>query len=86
MYQVVFTKRAEKDFDRLEREIQERVVRVLERINFNPRKYSRKLIGTDFHRVRVGKYKIIIFIDDGENRIAVLRIAHRSQIYEDFGY
>lgn len=79
--EIEFTKSALHDLKSLPKNIQKRVISVLFRIRNNPRKYSKKLVGTEFYRIRVGDYRIIIQIDD---KIYVLRIAHRKNIYKFF--
>jgi len=79
--EIEFTKSALKDLKSLPRDIQERVIGVLLRIRSNPYRYSKKLAGTDFYKVRVGDYRIINWISD---KIYVLKIAHRKKIYRYF--
>jgi len=41
-----------------------------------------KLSGTvNEWRIRIGDYRIIYEIDDEEQRVTILRIAHRRQVY-----
>ncbi|NYZ77481.1 type II toxin-antitoxin system RelE/ParE family toxin [Candidatus Micrarchaeota archaeon] len=81
MYELIFIKSAEADFDSLDRALQNRVVEVLERIKINPRRYLKKLVGTDYYRLRVGDYRVIIHIDEPKKRLVILRIGHRKNVY-----
>jgi mRNA interferase RelE/StbE len=40
-----------------------------------------KLAGQDDHRIRVGDYRIVYSIDDGDRLVLVARIAHRRDVY-----
>lgn len=82
MYETVFTKKGEKDFDSLTDDLKERVAHVLERISIDPYKYIRKLKGGKLFRTRVGDYRIIIDIDENKKKIVVLRIGHRKNVYD----
>jgi mRNA interferase RelE/StbE len=43
----------------------------------------RKLAGTsDRYRIRVGDYRIIYRVDDGQVTVLVLLIGHRSKVYD----
>ena len=42
---------------------------------------SLKLVGQDNHRIRVGVYRVIYFIDSTNQQIKILRISHRKEIY-----
>ncbi len=82
MCKVVFTKRALKDLENIDRETQNRIAIKLKEHAKDPQKYARKLINPDIggYRFRIGDYRVIFDIDD-EN-IVILRIGHRRSIYK----
>ena len=81
MYEIIISKKAHQEFKRLPKGIKERVVAVLERIKMNPYRFARKLAGNPAYRVRVGKHRIILDINENKKRLEVLRIGHRERIY-----
>ena len=77
--EIEFTKSAFRDFKKLPKEIQKRVIGILERIKINPWRYVKKLSGyEDLYRVRIGDYRMILKINQ---KIFVLKIAHRKNVY-----
>lgn len=64
------------------------VARILERINSlaeNPRAEGCiKLSGNSYYRVRQGLYRIVYDIQDEQLVILVIKIAHRSSVYDSF--
>jgi mRNA interferase RelE/StbE len=40
-----------------------------------------ELAGRDDYRVRVGDYRVVYAVDDGELLVLVARIAHRREVY-----
>ena len=82
MYEIVFTKKAEKDFDSLEHGLKQRVVQVLERIRLCPKPFLKKLAGTDSYRLRVGDYRVIIVLEEAKKELVVLKIGHRKKVYD----
>lgn len=42
---------------------------------------SRKLAGRDSYRTRVGDYRVIHLMDDGELVVTVLGVGHRREVY-----
>jgi len=40
---------------------------------------AKKLVGTEFWRVRIGDLRIIYVIDDSEGLVVVVRVARRSE-------
>ena len=81
MYEVKFSDSALKQFQKLEKSLQERIVKVLERIRIRPEVYLIKLVGEDSYRLRVGDYRIILDIKEKELLILVIRIGHRKNVY-----
>ena len=82
MYEIVFTKLAEKQLYKLEGIIQKRVVSSLERIKIRPHHHIKKLVSCPYFRLRVGDYRLILDIKEGTLIILVLEIGHRKNIYK----
>jgi mRNA interferase RelE/StbE len=82
MYKIVFTRRALKDLENIDKEMQNRIATKLKEYGKEPLKYARKLtspkIGT--YRFRIGDYRVIFDID--HENIMILRIGHRNSIYK----
>ena len=83
MYDIVVSKSAKKSLLALSEKTRERIVGVLERINIQPYKFVRRLSGSSAYRLRVGKYRLILDINEKIKRIEILRIGHRETIYEE---
>lgn len=80
---VVLTKEAEAEFVKLPATIQARVVHVLDRLTAWPNVSGAKPMRGDLkghYRIRTGDWRIIFRADDG---VIVVRIAHRSTVYDD---
>jgi len=80
-YQFVYTKRAERDIDKLDAATQKRIKKKLEEFKLDPFRYAEKLSSSDLgsYRFRMGDYRIIFDVD-GAN-LVVLRAGHRREIY-----
>ncbi len=81
MYAVEFTKTAEKQLDKLPKEIQIRITGVLERIKFRPFHFTKRKEGTPYFIMRIGEYRAILDIRINFNKISVMEIGHRKNIY-----
>ncbi|MDG6218826.1 MAG: type II toxin-antitoxin system RelE/ParE family toxin [Candidatus Thermoplasmatota archaeon] len=81
-YEVVFTDTSKKQFNKLEKDVQERIINALERIRIRPESYVKKIIGDPGYKLRVGDYRIILDIEKSELIILVIKIGHRKNIYE----
>ena len=81
MYEIIFSDKAGKQFSKLEKSLQERIISSLERIRIRPEAYVTKLVGDPAYKLRVGDYRVILDIDQGKLIILVLKIGHRKNIY-----
>ena len=83
-YNLVYTRRAEKDLKKLDSSIKSRIGNALLKLQDNPLLYSDKLsdpaLGT--YKFRIGDYRVIFDIEG--NDVVILRIGHRREIYKRF--
>ena len=82
MYEIVFSEKAKKQFLKLEKYIQKRIVSSLDRIKIRPEAYVTKLVGDASYRLRVGDYRVIMDIDKGKLIILIIKVGHRRNIYK----
>jgi mRNA interferase RelE/StbE len=73
---------AARALSKLERSIQLRVARRIDRLAADPRDGATKLRGSDdVWRVRVGDYRILYRIEEDRLAVLVIRIGHRREVY-----
>jgi mRNA interferase RelE/StbE len=82
VYEVIFSEKAESQLKKLERNIQERILSVLERIRIRPETYAVKLVGDPGYKLRIGDYRAILDIDNNKLIILVIKVGHRRNIYK----
>jgi mRNA interferase RelE/StbE len=82
-YHIVIANSAKRDLRRLDSALQRRIAIRLQVFKGTPRPTgASKLRGRkDQWRIRVGDYRIIYEIDEDEQLVIVLRIAHRREAY-----
>jgi len=81
-YDILFSDKSLKQLKKFEKEVQDRIIKALERIRIRPELHVTKLIGDPGYRLRVGDYRVILDIDKGKLLILVLKIGHRKEIYK----
>jgi len=81
-YEFVYTRRAETDIQKLDYITKKRIGKTLLRYGEDPFKYAERLIDSRLgdYRFKIGDYRVI-FDMEGE-KISVLRVGHRKQIYK----
>ena len=82
MYEITFSDSALRQLKKLEKQTQERIIRVLERIRIRPEDYVQKLVGDPGYKIRSGDYRIIVDIDPEALHILVIKVGHRKNVYD----
>jgi len=82
MFEIFFTNKAENQLKKLEKNLQQRIIAVLERSRIRPEDHFERLVGEKAYKLRVGNYRIIADIDNNKLVILVLKLGHRKNIYE----
>jgi mRNA interferase RelE/StbE len=84
-YEVRLTRSAERDLTRLARPAQVRIAGVIDRLAEIPRPRGAKLLVGSGHRriwrIRVGEYRILYEIREGELVVLIIRVGHRREAY-----
>ncbi|PYM90680.1 MAG: type II toxin-antitoxin system mRNA interferase toxin, RelE/StbE family [Candidatus Rokuibacteriota bacterium] len=82
-YSVVFARSARRELEQLEKRVARRVLSRVEALGSNPRPQGCiKLQGPDdLWRIRIGDYRVIYSIDDGQRTVDIGAIRHRGDAY-----
>ncbi len=81
-YEIILLKSVQKALDRLPDEVVRRILQRLSELETNPRPPDgKKLKGRPAWRVRVGDYRVIYEVHDGELLVFVVTVGHRREVY-----
>ena len=80
---VLLTPRAARSIRKLERSVGARIQKSLAELAQNP-EIGEQLTPSKFWKIRVGDYRAIYEIDRSTNRVIVLFIGHRKNVYDEF--
>ena len=85
MWAISIKDKARKEFLRLPKEIQRRIIKTLKKICLSPHSYGKPLVGNwkGFQRYRVNEYRIICLLKDHELIVEVIHVGHRKNIYDE---
>lgn len=82
-YRVEFTAAAGRQIKKLPRPVRDRILDAIEDLAEDPRPHgSKKLAGRPAWRIRIGDYRVIYDVDDGQLMVTVVRAAHRREVYD----
>lgn len=81
-YQLIYTRRAIKDIQRLDPEVKERIGKTLLRYQEAPLAHAERLTDPALggFRFRIGDYRVVFDLEGKE--IIILRVGHRREIYK----
>jgi mRNA interferase RelE/StbE len=81
-YKVVFHPKAAKEFTSLDRQVQPRILSVIESLAEDPFRHgSIQLKGETARRIRVSDYRVIYEVDAESKVITIYKVRHRSEAY-----
>ena len=83
MYSVEFSETALKQLSKIEEDIQDRILAVLERVTIRPFHFIKRKQGTSYFILRIGEHRAILDIKQEENKIIIMEIGHRKNIYDN---
>lgn len=85
MYQVEFSKLAERKFRKLDKLVKKQIINKLSKIEKSdaPRRFLEPLTGVTACKLRVGDYRLIVDLDAKNKVIYVLTMEHRGEIYKE---
>lgn len=82
-YRILIDPPALKAMKRLDRPIRRRIESAIDKLSSNPRPPGcKKMTGVDAWRIRVADWRLIYYIDDDVLTVLVVRIGHRSDVYD----
>lgn len=82
-FTVLLHPKAARSLRKLQASLRIRILESLKELELNPEKGD-QLKPSQFWRLRVGDYRVIYEIDRKTNRIIVLHIGHRKNVYDEF--
>ena len=86
MFEVVLSPEAKKFYSKADQPLARKLARCFAQLEREPRRHNNvKRMSGDLagcFRYRVGDWRVLYKVDDSKERVAVLVIAHRSEVYE----
>lgn len=86
MFRVLLTDSARKLYERADRPLQQKLDRCFEQLRTDPHAHPniKRLKGKLKHhfRYRLGDYRVVYRLEEGERLVIVLLVEHRSEVYQ----
>ena len=82
MYSIQIEENAEKFLKNLNKKDAEMILNKIYSIRDNPFRFLKRLQGDKLWRLRISDYRAIVDVVISENKIVVVRIGHRKNVYD----
>jgi mRNA interferase RelE/StbE len=82
MYSIQIEKNAENFLKKLQKKEAEIILNKIYSIRENPFRYLKRLQGEKLWRLRIGDYRAVVDVIISMNKIIVIRIGHRKNVYD----
>ena len=82
MFQIELTETAKDFLKKLQKKDAEIILNKIYSIRENPYRFLKRLQGEKLWRLRIGDYRAIVDVIISMNKIVVVRIGHRKNVYD----
>ncbi len=82
MFQIELTETAKDFLKKLQEKDAEIILNKIYSIRENPYRFLKRLQGEKLWRLRIGDYRVVVDVIVSMNKIIVIRIGHRKNIYD----
>ena len=81
VYTIIWSESAARELGKLDRSIAKRVLESVLRLESNPHRSLRCLVGVLYYRLRVGDFRVIVEVVQDRLITPVLKVGHRRSVY-----
>lgn len=82
MYEIILSDKAETQLMKTDNKTAKRILDKLVEASKNPKHYFERLSGRSEYKLRVGDWRVIVYISNIDNKILVISLGHRKKIYK----
>jgi mRNA interferase RelE/StbE len=80
-FEIIWSDSAVRQLKKLDRTVARRIFERVGELHDNPGRMVNKLANSPYYRLRVGKFRVILDIDENILRVIILKVGHRKTIY-----
>ena len=80
-YRILWSELAAAQRDKIDPSVRRRIIAKLDQAASDPLRYTTRLVGSPYSRLRVGDWRVIMEVDRGAIIIIVIEVSHRRSAY-----
>ncbi len=81
-FEIIWSDSATRQLTKLDRGVARRIFGKVGELRDDPFRWVRRMSGVAAYRLRVGDYRILLDIHEGELRVLVVEVGHRESVYD----
>ncbi len=81
-FEIIWTERAKKDLKNIEKVVCERIINKVYSASESDNLFLEKIKNQQYHKIRIGNYRIIVQRVLSTKTLIVLRVGHRKNIHK----
>ena len=81
VYTIIWSEPAARQLGKLDRSVAKRILDSVQKLESDPYRYLRRLVGVQYYRLRVGDFRVIVEVVQDRLLVLVLKVGHRSKVY-----
>jgi mRNA interferase RelE/StbE len=81
-FEIIWSETAIRELKKIDRIIGKRIYDKITQLKEDPHHNVIKLVNSQYFRLRVGDYRVIMDIQHNQLRIIIIKIGHRKMIYD----
>ena len=81
VYTIIWSEPAARELGKLDRSVAKRIIESVQKLESDPYRFLRRLVGVPYFRLRVGDFRVIVEVVQDRLLVLVLKVGHRSKIY-----
>ncbi|HEV2166993.1 MAG TPA: type II toxin-antitoxin system RelE/ParE family toxin [Thermoplasmata archaeon] len=78
---MLWSESAARQLAKLDRAVAKRILQQVQRLEHDPIRSLRRLVASPYYRLRVGDYRLILEVTEGQLRVLLLKVGHRRSVY-----
>jgi len=82
VWKIKWTDTAFKQLEKIQKQIQQRIIKKLEGIVDNPYVFVERMVGQNLYKLRVGDYRVLMTLEHNKMLVWIVEVGHRSKIYD----
>ena len=84
MFKIIFSNEAEKFLKKIDKDLAKKIVKIIEELEKNPKKFPYKKLSNGDYRIRSGDIRISYSINKKELLIVIIKIGYRKNFYKNY--